>query len=85
MTPAAPNTKVDVITNSDPHTDELKAITFTVHYRNGSAQMHIVIDGPRSKELSHPEVVRLEMQALIDALQNAAPTSKNIQVTERRR
>jgi hypothetical protein len=31
------STNIDVITKSDPHTDELQAISFTVHYPNGSA------------------------------------------------
>jgi hypothetical protein len=84
MLSAAVNAKIDVITNSDAHTDELKAITFTIHYPNGSAQIHVVIDGPRSKELSRSEVVRLEIQGLIDALQKVAVSSKNIRVAERR-
>jgi hypothetical protein len=84
MMPAASHAKVNVITNSDARTGDLNAITFTVHYPNGSAQIHVVIDGPRSKELSGPELVRLEIQGLIDALQKIAKSSKNIHVAERR-
>jgi hypothetical protein len=77
------STNIDIITKSDPHTEELQAISFTVHYPNGSAKLHMVMDGSRSKQLSRTEVIRLEIIRLIDALEEITTSSESIRVAER--
>lgn len=57
---------------------KLTAFRFVVHYDQAQAEISILPSEPQSLRLGIPETVRLEIQALLDALEAAAESSSNI-------
>lgn len=63
------------------HTDksgDLTALCLRLHYGHAQADITIHPASHRSVELGLPEVARLEIHMLIDALEAAAKSSSNI-------
>lgn len=69
---------VAVATHTHPHTGEFHSFSFTVVYPNGSAEVQVHLEGPRSRELDLREIVRLELSPVIEAIEAMAASSNNI-------
>jgi hypothetical protein len=74
----AKTTKVLTTIHTNPHTKELRAVGLTIGYQGGSAELLVHVDGPRSHDIDLAEVIRLELQSLIEALEAVAASSDNI-------
>lgn len=57
---------------------KLTAFRFVLHYDHAQAEINILPSEPRSIRPGIPEIVRLEIHSLIDALEEAAQSSSNI-------
>jgi len=80
--------EIDVITDTHTHTNELRAVSFEFEYPHGSAELTIHIDGPRAQDRevgSRAELIRLEIEQVINALQQITASSENIRIAERRK
>lgn len=64
--------------NTEPHQDALRAFEALLTYRGRNSSISISLPTPVQNHSSMEEVVRLELQSLIEALAELADTSANI-------
>jgi len=69
---------IAIETHTHTHTGDLQSFSLTVPYAHGSADLQVHITGPRSHDIDQREIIRLEIHAVLDALEKAVEASDNI-------
>jgi hypothetical protein len=57
---------------------QLSGFSVAVHYNRTQADLHILLPEPLSTAIGVPEIVRLELRSLIEALEQVAESSSDI-------